>query len=343
MKYFPTNAEDLSVSATISLDDSLFQFSVEVPSARRYQSGKQIWERLRESRNGGEFLDVCYREGEEIQIGGRPNTIRVSPFFPAMMGLYAILPTDDPVRSVLWRVISFFGGISYYSLGDALATVDFVPENAYQQWREMFRATGFPSDSVGLRLIYMWKEAPEMFEEFRQLTGPMGLDLIRRVDVNEIDAPRSPADVVQPATGAAKAEKHYWVSFEPAAHMGGTGSSVFLSSLSLGTRRSIRAIVSLLFDKRSVMLIEHPEDTIHPGLVRKLVDTLRSYSESSQIIFTTHSPEVLDVLRPEEVLLVSAANGQTSVRGLNGEEVLAAKRFLKDEGSLSEYIHLSDD
>jgi len=91
------------------------------------------------------------------------------------------------------------------------------------------------------------------------------------------------------------------------------------------------------------MLIEHPEDTIHPGLVRKLVDTLRSYSESSQIIFTTHSPEVLDVLRPEEVLLVSAANGQTSVRGLNGEEVLAAKRFLKDEGSLSEYIHLSDD
>ena len=57
-------------------------------------------------------------------------------------------------------------------------------------------------------------------------------------------------------------------------------------------------MTSLLFDKRPLMLMEQPEDSVHPGLLRKVIDIMRSYSHSSQIIFTTHSSEVLDILQP---------------------------------------------
>ena len=86
------------------------------------------------------------------------------------------------------------------------------------------------------------------------------------------------------------------------------------------------------------MLIEQPEDSIHPGLLRKMIDLFRCYSDHSQIIFATHSPEVLDILRPEEVLLVSANEGNTEVRNLSPDEISQAKGFLKNEGSLSDFL-----
>jgi predicted ATPase len=115
------------------------------------------------------------------------------------------------------------------------------------------------------------------------------------------------------------------------------------SQLSHGSRRAIRIVTSLLFDARSLMLMEQPEDSMHPGLLRRLIDLLRSYSARSQIVFTTQSPDVLDALEPDEVLLVSAPNGHTEARPLSQNEITRAKRYLKENGSLSEYIELTDE
>jgi predicted ATPase len=125
--------------------------------------------------------------------------------------------------------------------------------------------------------------------------------------------------------------------------MGGSGFLFPFSQLSDGTRRVIRAITGLVFDQRSLMLLEQPENSIHPGLLRKLIDVFRSYSTSSQVIFTTHSPDVLDVLGPNEVVFISAPEGATKARRLSPAEVRRAKKYLKESGSLSEYIELSSD
>ena len=124
--------------------------------------------------------------------------------------------------------------------------------------------------------------------------------------------------------------------------MGGAGRLFQFSDLSAGTRRVIRIVTSMLFDKRSLMLMEHPEDSIHPGLLRKLIDLIRTYSSETQMLFTTHSPEVLDILRPEEILLATSPKGLTTVRKLTSEEVDRAKEFLKNEGSLSEFLEPLD-
>lgn len=59
-----------------------------------------------------------------------------------------------------------------------------------------------------------------------------------------------------------------------------------------------------------VILVEEPENGIHPnrlkqilGILKKLVEEIRQ--DQTQVLLTTHSPYVLDSFRPEEVTLCS--------------------------------------
>ncbi len=74
-----------------------------------------------------------------------------------------------------------------------------------------------------------------------------------------------------------------------------------------------------------------------------MIDVLRSYSSRSQILFTTHSPEVLNILDPQEVILVNASTGVTTARRLSPAEIAMAGRFLSDEGTLSEFLEPLDE
>ena len=112
----------------------------------------------------------------------------------------------------------------------------------------------------------------------------------------------------------------------------------YFNALSAGTQRIVRLIVSLIFDQSSVMLIEHPEDSIHRGLLRKVIDVLQGYSDQHQMILSSHSAVVFDTLDPMAVRLVTMENDATKVRKLTPDELRAAKLFMEEEGSLSDFI-----
>ena len=99
--------------------------------------------------------------------------------------------------------------------------------------------------------------------------------------------------------------------------------------LSLGTRRILSILSTLLMENSTVFLIEHPEDGIHPGLTRKLVGLMRRYSDSSQIILTSHSMVIFNSLSPEDIRLVGMSKGVTKVRSLTEREVTAALQIYK--------------
>ena len=46
--------------------------------------------------------------------------------------------------------------------------------------------------------------------------------------------------------------------------------------------------------KPSLLVIEEPEASIHPGALGSILDVLRLASRSMQVVVTTHSPDVLD-------------------------------------------------
>ncbi len=70
-----------------------------------------------------------------------------------------------------------------------------------------------------------------------------------------------------------------------------------------------------------IIMIEEPEIGLHPDLIRILAETLKSVaSEEKQFLISTHSPELVSWLEPEDVLVVEKdEEGATQARRLDRE------------------------
>jgi energy-coupling factor transporter ATP-binding protein EcfA2 len=106
------------------------------------------------------------------------------------------------------------------------------------------------------------------------------------------------------------------------------------NNISDGTLR-ILAIISALYGGSSLVVLEEPENCIHPYLLETLMDLARD--SPSQAIITTHSPYLLDHVKPEEVYLVGKEGLETKVKKLSTtSEMERVKRFLEEGGTLGE-------
>ena len=67
----------------------------------------------------------------------------------------------------------------------------------------------------------------------------------------------------------------------------------------------------------SLLVIEEPEASIHPGALDVILDVLRDAKRSSQVVVTTHSPEILDAkwIKDRHLRLVSWDEGITRIDG----------------------------
>lgn len=54
-----------------------------------------------------------------------------------------------------------------------------------------------------------------------------------------------------------------------------------------------------------VILVEEPENGLHPARIKDVVAVLREVSKTSQVFLATHSPLVVNELRPEEVFVTT--------------------------------------
>ena len=88
------------------------------------------------------------------------------------------------------------------------------------------------------------------------------------------------------------------------------------ASVSDGTVRLLALLVVTTWSVQdsSLITIEEPENGVHPHLAEYLVEILRSASERSQVIVTTHSPALLDHLEPQEVILCDKGDGFTKLQ-----------------------------
>ena len=88
------------------------------------------------------------------------------------------------------------------------------------------------------------------------------------------------------------------------------------ASVSDGTVRLLSLLVVTSWSVRnsSLITIEEPENGVHPHLAEYLVDILKSASEHSQVVVTTHAPDLLDHLEPNEVVLCDKEDGFTKLK-----------------------------
>ena len=96
----------------------------------------------------------------------------------------------------------------------------------------------------------------------------------------------------------------------------GVGGPWRAEDLSDGTIQTIAILTALFNPYSSVVIIEEPENSIHPWGLRNLIDACREASKSKQVILTTHAPVVQDMLSPDEIWIVNRERGETKIRHL---------------------------
>jgi len=87
-------------------------------------------------------------------------------------------------------------------------------------------------------------------------------------------------------------------------------------SMSDGTLRALGILLSVFQPSSPPLIaIEEPEATVHPAELEVLVDILLCGAAQSQILLTTHSPEILDDkdISDDNVLVVSFHQGKTII------------------------------
>lgn len=86
----------------------------------------------------------------------------------------------------------------------------------------------------------------------------------------------------------------------------------------------------------AVLLVEEPESTIHPAAADVLVSVLMDAAKRSQVVITTHSPDVLDntEITDEMLRVVSKPNGKTVVTPISSASRMAVQQHLYSPGEL---------
>jgi predicted ATPase len=69
-------------------------------------------------------------------------------------------------------------------------------------------------------------------------------------------------------------------------------------------------------DPTAVVLVEEPENGLHPARIREVMRVLREISKTTQVVIATHSPLVVNELLPDEVTVLTRdpVNGTNATR-----------------------------
>jgi predicted ATPase len=89
---------------------------------------------------------------------------------------------------------------------------------------------------------------------------------------------------------------------------------LYPNELSEGTLRFLWLATILLSPAMpSILLIDEPEVSLHPELLKLLAGLLQDAATCQQVIVATHSPDLVHWLQPEEVLILEKEEGRTLV------------------------------
>ena len=87
-----------------------------------------------------------------------------------------------------------------------------------------------------------------------------------------------------------------------------------LSSESDGTLRLLGLLVAFFQQPAPTLFaVEEPEMNVHPGAMAVLVDTMTEATGRGQVLVTTHSPDLIDMVPIDCVRAVSTEGGSTKV------------------------------
>ncbi len=115
--------------------------------------------------------------------------------------------------------------------------------------------------------------------------------------------------------------------------------------MSDGTLRALGIVTaSAQMEAGELLLIEEPEVAIHPGAAGLLFDVLKDASRRGAVLMTTHSADLLDAARDEEILVCEMVDGVTRIGTLaeTQRDLVREGLFALSEVMRSEPLRIQD-
>lgn len=235
----------------------------------------------------------------------------------------ASLPAMPAVFPDRLALVSLSGHAEFREAFDALSSMRFYRFNpeAMRELQDPDEGTVLRED--GSNIASVWRRLqttdPAALERLEQFLGAIVPEIGR----------------IRPVELGPKETLHF--------HQSGAGSQeleFYASSMSDGTLRALGALVASRQGNAvlspTVVGIEEPETALHPGAVAALMDALHEASAKTQIIITSHSPDLLDHvdIDTDALLLTHLRDGATTIAAVDGASREAICRDLYTPGEL---------
>ena len=118
-----------------------------------------------------------------------------------------------------------------------------------------------------------------------------------------------------------------------------TGKEVSLEYLSSGEKQIVTLFANLIFkvkrDNFTIFIVDEPELSLHLSWQNKLVETIRKINDNMQIVFATHSPEIIGkydekVFELQKMYKPVVREAENVVKKRDNLEDLVLSKLLKD-------------
>lgn len=83
-----------------------------------------------------------------------------------------------------------------------------------------------------------------------------------------------------------------------------SGEKIGLASLSSGEKHLLRILVQALLVGENSLMIDEPEISMHVGWQKDLIHSIRTLNSSTQLIFATHSPEIMADVADDKIFRI---------------------------------------
>jgi len=177
---------------------------------------------------------------------------------------------------------------------------------------------------------------PDLDRSGRNL--PVALDHMKKAFPEKYDAVLAAAQMVMPSLEAIETDWTHTRSLALFLKERGIRRHWTSEDISAGTIQMIALLVAAFDPRAPLVVIEEPENSVHPWALRNLVEAFRLASEKKQILLTTHSPILLDQLKPEEVWVVQKPGTETKIDPLLSFDPALKESWGQGKYTLSEYL-----
>jgi predicted ATPase len=118
----------------------------------------------------------------------------------------------------------------------------------------------------------------------------------------------------------------------------GSGRPWSVEEVSDGTVQTLALLVAIFDPASTTLVIEEPENSIHPWIIRHVIDACREASNDKQILVTTHSPIVINAVSPEQVWVIWKSDGESHIAPLTKVDVQFLPMWQQGEIPTFEYL-----